>query len=138
MTSHVTLEEFSNQFPRLILDARDLPRKPLPFNIMLISVVSRLDPEREYSEGDLNDALQLWVLEFGSRLGVDHANIRRFLIDEGFLTRNPSGSVYSVHRESRNFSFDPFIRDLDLHGMLEEEKEHREERKRKFAGDASS
>lgn len=103
MTTLVSREMFSTQFPRLVLDARDLPRKPVPFNILLISAVAMLDPVREYSELDLNEALQRWILEFGTGFGVDHANLRRFLIDEGYLDRNPSGSAYTVNRASRSF-----------------------------------
>lgn len=134
MPPHISLADFSGQFPRLVLDARDLPRKPVPFHILLISVVTGLAPERSYSEAELNDEIQRWIMEFGSRFGIDHANIRRYLIDEGYLSRDPSGSEYRLDPEGTRFAYDPAIRDLDFKEMIAEERVQREARKREFTG----
>jgi hypothetical protein len=131
---HITRQEFEDQFPRLILSARDLPKKAVPFNILLISAILRLDLDRTYSEAEINAELQRWVLEFGQNLPLGHIELRRFLVDGGYLARDKAGSSYKVQSDSGTFSFDPSLRRLDLVELVDGARAEREARKRAHGG----
>jgi hypothetical protein len=129
----ITLPQFTTRFVSLILDARDVPKKPSDLRILLLSSILRLDPGSACSESELNDALQRWVLEFGGDLGLDHVSLRRALVDEGFVRRDPAGVVYHIEAEPRGASYDPAIRTLDLEQLIRDAKDDRERRKRLHA-----
>lgn len=46
------------------------------------------------SEKDVNEALKHWLNGAGSILWIDHVELRRTLIDYGFLHRNLAGNEY--------------------------------------------
>jgi len=127
---HITHQAFEEQFPRLILSARDLPRKRLPFNILLISAILRLDPELVYREAEINDQLQRWILEFGRNLPLEHVELRRYLVDAGYLTRDRSGSSYKAQSDAGTYSFDLSLRQVDLVELIAEARAERDARKR--------
>ncbi len=126
----ITLEQFSKRFVSLVLDARDLPKKQSDLRILLLSAILGLDPGSACSESELNDTLQRWVLEFGGHFGLDHVSLRRALVDEGFVRRDPAGVVYHIEAEPRSATYDPGIRALDLQQLVVKAKEDREQRKR--------
>lgn len=129
MPNHISRQVFEAQFPRLVLSARDLPRRAKPFNILLISAILRLDPERVYSEAEINDQLQRWILEFGRNLPLGHVELRRFLVDTGYVARDKAGSSYEARPDSGTFSFDPSLHQMDLVGLLAEARAERAARK---------
>jgi hypothetical protein len=130
--NHIAEQTFEKRFPTLILSARDIPRKQLPFNILLISAILRLDPERTYSEAEFNSELQRWILEFGQDLPLGHVELRRYLVDAGYVARDKAGSAYGVRPDSGPFTFDASLWDLDLVGLVTKTKAEREARKRAF------
>lgn len=130
MTDHLSLEMFTAQFPELVLAARDLPRKALPLNILLVSTILRLDPDHSYSEAEINAQLQRWVLEFGHRFKLEHVELRRTLVDAGYLIRDPAGTAYQVNFQGGRFTYDESLRRLDLVALVAKAQEEREVRKR--------
>jgi hypothetical protein len=52
--------------------------------IVLEHVVQSFEPGRDYSEREVNAVLRAWT-EGG---GVDHVTVRRYLVDEGLLSRS--------------------------------------------------
>jgi len=133
---YITRQTFVDQFPRLISSARELPRKRLPFNILLISAIVRLDPERSYDEAEVNAELQRWVLEFGRNFKLEHVELRRFLVDSGYLTRDSEGSAYQLQPAGGSFTFDSGLRELDLVGLVADFVSQREARKRAHLEDS--
>ena len=125
----ITAAQFSNRFVALVLSARDLPKKALDFNILLYSSVLGLDPGRLYPEGELNAELQRWILEFGGGFGLDHVTLRRYLVDEKYLRRDPAGKSYQLHPDGPRFTYDPAIRSLDLQRLVAEARQERANRK---------
>ena len=125
----ITTAQFSDRFVALVLSARELPKKPLAFNILLYSAVIGLEPGRVYSEGELNAELQRWILEFGGGFGLDHVTLRRCLIDEKYIRRDPAGKAYQLNPEGPHFTYDPAIRSLDLQRLVAEARQERARRK---------
>jgi hypothetical protein len=125
----VTLTKFSAQFPTLVLAQRVPPRKPESIHILLISAAVAFDLGRDYSEAEVNSMLQHWVDEFGARCGLDHVTMRRLLIDEGYLRRDAAGRRYASNSRGFRFRYDPMIRTLDLHGLIEKAEKERDARK---------
>ncbi len=125
----ITTAQFSDRFVALVLSARELPKKSLAFNILLYSAVLGLEPGRLYSEGELNAELQRWILEFGGGFGLDHVTLRRFLVDEKYLRRDPAGTTYQLGQADQRFTYDPAIRSLDLEALVAEARQERQRRK---------
>ena len=125
----ITVEKFSSQFPTLVLAQRVPPRKPESIHILLISAAIAFDLGRDYSETEVNSLLEHWVDEFGEGCGLDHVTIRRLLIDEGYLRRDTAGKKYAANSRGFRFRYDPMIRTLDLHGLIENARAEREARK---------
>lgn len=130
----ITLQTFMEQFPRLVIGGAEFPRKPLPQHILLVSVVCGFASQSRLSEAEVNDGLQGWLLRFGGNFGLDHAWLRRLLVDEGYLVRDPSGAWYQVQPSGRNVGFDAAIRQVDLEAQVAAEREKREARKRAHSG----
>jgi hypothetical protein len=129
---HISETEFRNRFVPLVIGARDLPKKPLDLNILYISAILNLDPAINYSEKELNEKLRLWSDRFGKNFTLDHVTLRRYLIDAGYITRDPAGKSYQVGESSLPYTFDPSLRNLDLETMIQEALKEREERKKQF------
>jgi hypothetical protein len=127
--SEITVAQFSDRFVALVLGARDLPKKALDLNILLLSSVLGLEVGREYSEGELNAELQRWILEIGRNFGIDHVTLRRYLIDEKYLRRDPAGRAYQRDPAGPRFSYDPAVRALDPHLLVAEARQERVKRK---------
>ena len=127
--SEITVAQFSDRFVALILGARDLPKKALDLNILLLSAVLALEVGQAYSESELNAELQRWILEVGGKFGLDHVTLRRYLIDEKYLRRDPAGTAYRLDPAGPRFTSDPAIRSLDLQVLVAEARQERQRRK---------
>lgn len=127
----ITVPYFKKRFVSLILGARNLPKKQADMNILLLSAVLKLDPERAYAESELNEELQKWSAAFGENFGLDHVTLRRYLVDGKLLERDPAGDRYSVGGNPP-FSFEPTIRELDLEDVVMKEIEAQEIRKQQY------
>ena len=126
---HITTSQFTNRFVSLVLNGRDLPRKPLDRHILLISSILRLDPGRPYSETELNDELHRWTARFGANFALDHVTLRRFLIDEHYLKRDSAGRVYELETTRAPYTFDRSLESLDLDELINQARKEREKRK---------
>ena len=127
--SEIALAQFSDRFVALVLGARDLPKKALDLNILLYSSVLGLEAGRPYSEGELNAELQRWILGFAGNFGLDHVTLRRFLIDEKYLRRDPAGMAYQLEPAGQRFSYDRTIGSIDLYSLIADARRERESRK---------
>ncbi len=130
--SHITASQFTDRFVALILAGRELPKKPLDRHILLISSILKLEPGRKYSEKEINEELQIWVIHFGRSFGLDHVTLRRYLIDEKYLRRDPTGGTYELATGQLPYSFDESIRELDLEKLVSEAKQARELKKQQY------
>ena len=129
---HITTSMFSDRVVTLILGARDLPRRPVDYHILLISSILGVQPGKEYRESELNDELQRWVLELGSNFGLDHVTLRRFLIDARYLFRDPAGTAYRLHTTNHRYSYDSEILSIDLPALIANARNDRAKRKQRY------
>jgi len=107
------------------------PRRSRDRHILYRSIIQMLDHARRYSEADLNDALQQWLLEIGSCLDIDHVTLRRYLIDEQYLSRDANGNAYQVNPAGSSLvEFEPAIASIDPFAVIQAAKDRVAERKR--------
>jgi hypothetical protein len=87
--------------------------------LILYSAVRALEVGLPYTEDEINDAIVQWQKSRGSFIDLDHVTLRRYLVDLGFLDRNPSGSVYAViHSFLEEADWDPLILEADEDALL--------------------
>ena len=133
--SQISLSKFIERLEILCSrqSAPGLPRKLQDRQILYKSITITLDPGRAYAETDLNQALENWLANVAPMLETDHVTLRRHLVDEGFLLRDPAGQAYAVNTaEAITALFDSAINALDPASVVEEAKERREKRKRAY------
>lgn len=84
-------EEFPGETPKRVIQLRKffkdgrlqgMPTSRSKRLIVLDYVSHRFEPGRYYSEAEVNSVL--------NEIDHDHATLRRYLVDEGFLERDPS------------------------------------------------
>ena len=118
---HISREHFLRRLTRL-LNSGDLlswPRRREDRHILMKSVVSLIEPGAVYSETQLNDLIEEWVDLTGRSIRIDVANIRRALIDEGYLLRDRAGTRYELPGLGPgHFDFEPSIDEIDLRNVL--------------------
>jgi hypothetical protein len=129
---HITESKFKSRFVALVLGGGSLPKKHEDQQILFVSAILALDPQRQYSETELNEALKPWSRTFGGNFGLDHVTLRRLLIDDKFIYRDAAGSSYTLNVDEPPCTFDASIAELDLDLLIEEARREREERKRKY------
>ena len=130
--SHLTASQFTDRFVSLVLAGRELPKKHLDRHILLISSILKLDPGRPYSEKELNEQLQIWVIHFGRSFGLDHVTLRRYLVDEKYLARDAAGGTYQLAAEGLPYTFDESLRELDLEKLVAGARQARELKKQQY------
>lgn len=130
--SDITASHFKDRIVALILDGRDLPRKPMDRHIVLFSATLGLEPRRRYSEAALNEELRRWTALFGDNFNLDHVTLRRYLVDDGYIRRDSAGGSYVLATEGVPYAFDPSLAGLDLESLVDEARKARELRKRRF------
>jgi len=130
--SHLTVAQFTDRFAALILNSRELPKKHQDQHILFISAILKLVPGRRYSESELNDELRAWASRFGSSCGLDHATLRRFLVDEKYLARDPAGGTYELAATDLPYTFDQALKDLNLEELVAAARQARELKKQQY------
>ena len=128
---HIETSQFKNRFVSLIMSGQGFPKKHVDRHILFISAALGLDPQRQYSESELNDELRRWTARFGSPVNLDHVTLRRFLVDEGYLSRDTAGKAYELTTEWP-YTFDPSIKTLDLEALIDEARVARELKKQQY------
>ncbi|MBN2566315.1 MAG: DUF2087 domain-containing protein [Candidatus Eisenbacteria bacterium] len=128
----ITREEFEERIAALCTGGvgPGLPRKRRDRNILLRGVVLVLGHGRTYTEPALNDALESWLEAVGPAVRIDHVSLRRYLIDEGYVTRDAAGREYRVcASEERSDLFEPAVDHADVLAAVRAAAAERAERR---------
>ena len=126
-----------NEFCRLLENisrGKGFPRKRKQQHVLLKSIVLLLELGQDYSEHQINDALQKWLGTVGKSLEIDHVSLRRRLVDEGYLTRDRAGKRYRVDEGNMNSILEQGINAVNPLAVIEEAEQRRVLRKREFLG----
>jgi hypothetical protein len=126
---HITSSQFAERFVSLVLNGQALPKKHLDRHVLFISAILKLDLARQYSEFELNEELRAWITSFGMNLDMDHATLRRFLVDERYMKRDAAGSSYVLNETDLPYTYDRSIESIDLFDLVNEARRAKEERK---------
>ena len=62
--------------------------------LVLALAAAAIEPAREHREADVNRILEQWLDGPGAMLGTDHVELRRWLVDAGFVSRDGFGRAY--------------------------------------------
>ena len=96
-----------------------LPRKQRDTHILLRSMAMRFDPAGRYSERAVGEVLKRWLAAAGPRVELDHVSLRRTMVDEGYLVRDPAGASYEVRWTGRaGITFAAAVDALDVEEIL--------------------
>lgn len=133
---HIDESQFTKRFVSLIIGGQGFPKKELDRHVLLISAALRLEPQRQYTESELNDKLRWWTARFGDPVNLDHVTLRRFLVDDGYLRRDTAGRAYEVTAEWP-YTVDPSVKSLDLEALIAEARTARELKKQHYMGKTS-
>ncbi|MFW6174373.1 MAG: DUF2087 domain-containing protein [Chloroflexota bacterium] len=124
MADRISRTEFEERISDL-LESRlpGLPRRWRDRHIFLKSVAITLDPHAQYSERELDDKLLEWLTDVAKRVHMDHVNLRRLLVEHGYLGRKRDGSSYWVaalgpHQDM----FEPEVDEVDPHRVLRDSR----------------
>jgi len=92
----ISADEFKKRLAQLCLSSKSavLPRRQRDRQIILKSVALCFQKTRSYTEQQVNDVLLGWIDQVGFSFQTDHAALRRFLVDEGYLERSDTGESY--------------------------------------------
>lgn len=112
----ISVEEFVERLCRLGADRgpRRFPRNRRDRQILMKSILIRMDSGRSYTEPEINELIQAWKREIAPAISSDHVTVRRFLVDYGHLERTPDGGAYRVGFPTPPIAFDLEIDELDL------------------------
>ncbi len=113
-------EEFVERLCRLGADRgpRRFPRKPRDREILMKSIVMSLDSDRDYSEGEINEALLEWGDRVAPAIESDHVTVRRLLVDYGYLERTADGRWYRLGFPPNPLAFDLEVDHLDVRATV--------------------
>jgi hypothetical protein len=131
----ITREYFIKRLTELCLKSAltGFPKDDLDHHILLKSAVLMMGPPAEFTEKEVNERLELWVLNVGHIKFMDHVTLRRRLVDMGYLTRKTDGSSYQVARPGpRPEYFDKEIDQLDILAEIAAAREEIARKKREY------
>ncbi len=118
----VSVAEFEERLAAICLGGRGsvFPRRPRDRHILYRSILASFDASNAYSEEAVNTVLRRWLSDVALHLDVDYVALRRYLIDEGYLTRDADGHSYAANPSGRgDVEFDPAVATLDPAAVIE-------------------
>jgi len=62
--------------------------------LVLALAATALEPDRPHREAEVNEILERWLAGPGAMLRTDHVELRRWLVDAGFVSRDGFGRAY--------------------------------------------
>ena len=108
-----------------------VPRRARDRAILLHALARAFAGGKEHTEKQVDARIQAWLLQTGRSLETDHVALRRALIDDGFLAREPRGSAYrSSTRYKSLWTFDPEVSRVDPEVVVADAQARAAERKR--------
>jgi hypothetical protein len=137
--SLIAASKFRNRFVALMIGGHSFPKRHLDRHILFLSAALELEPQRPYTERELNEELRRWTARFGDPVNLDHVTLRRFLVDEGYLRRDSAGARYELTATAGwPFTLDPTLDTLDLEAWVGEARIERQRKKHEHLAKAAN
>jgi hypothetical protein len=131
----ITKEYFSKRLVDLCLRSglAGFPKDDVDQHILLKSAALIIGPSGAFTEREIDEKLKFWINNVSQIQKLDHATLRRRLIDTGYLTRNKDGSAYQVSESApRAELFESGIDQIDVVEVITNAREEIARRKREY------
>lgn len=97
--AQITVDDWLARMARLALrhgvHLSSLQRKGgQDLELVLASASLHLPVDTSVDEGQANDAIRAFLLGSGAMLAIDHVELRRWMVDTGYLRRSAAGTDY--------------------------------------------
>lgn len=106
-----------------------LPKSHKEQKIFVALAASILDPRKAYNESELNEHLADWLSAFVRTNSLDHVTVRRYMVDLGFLLRDPEGRIYRTNQAVIGTVITPAARMVQPAQIFEEQSILRAQRR---------
>jgi len=123
--NYITGKYFKKRLVDLCLRSglTEFPSKHWDQLILLKSIANMFVSNKIYTEAEVNQSIKQWLADMSnfSSLDFDYMMLRRNLVDERLLTRNPDGSGYWLNPLGpAKVVFDPTITEIEVNEVLTE------------------
>jgi hypothetical protein len=101
---HIRSDEYARRIRALLGRgglAHALPRRERDRWIVLHAIARRFAPGERLSERDAGARIADFLIGPGHYLELDRGTLRRALVDDGFLDRDPAGNAYRISARHR-------------------------------------
>ena len=107
-----TLAEVETLLKRLFKSSvlQRMPKTRSDAEVVLSLLAATLDPQRNYSERELNSHLCDWLAGIADPISLDHVSVRRYLIDASVVLRQDDGAAYRANQAVINRNITPDAR----------------------------
>ena len=133
----ISRDEFCETLVRLCVAnrLRTWPKKARDRQVLLKSIAMRFAEGEALDEALVNERITGWLGDMGARgRGLDQVELRRTLVDHGYLSRNADGRRYQL--QPRPLAFASDVDDIDIPGTLDAARSALAARKARFATSA--
>jgi hypothetical protein len=100
--------------------------------LIILKAFSMIFKKNSFTEKEVNELIKDFLKKV-PRMKIDHVKIRRYLVDEGFLTRTPDGSQYFRNLSVFNNIFEEGIDDINIDDVIAKAQKEIEERSEKYS-----
>ena len=97
--------------------------------VFLAVAAATFDPQKTYTESEVNDHLRQWMSGFVDLVMLDHVTVRRYLADYRYLVRDVAGSRYRANQAVINLAIEPEARMVQPWDLLQDAEAERKSRK---------
>ena len=126
--------QFERRLAELCVDSgvMEFPRREQDRHILWKNILVGLDPAARFTEKEIDERIQHWLSRCRT-ISRDHVNIRRQLVDQGYITRTPDGSVYqcAAAGPSREY-FDADVENVNCDTIIHNRQVIRTHKRRDF------
>ena len=135
MSQRISREQFEQRLAELCVDSgsMEFPHRDSDRHILWESILVGLEPAVHYSEKAIDEHIQHWLTTIGRTINRDHVNIRRQLVDVGYLIRTQDGSVYqhAATGPSRE-RFDVDVENVNCDAVIQKRQALRAQKRQDF------
>ena len=110
------------------------PKRRGDVDVLAALASARFEPRHTYREDEVNALLEAWLEPFTVAGAVDHVSLRRLLVDQRLLLRNPAGTAYRLNAALVATLISADAQAIDPGDVLAALQTKRESRKRERAG----